>query len=68
MPDLKYCTDNAAMIASMAYFEMMDGLTASDYNLTLVYNDDTKSLYGSQKVNYVNNTGDNLNEVFYNYL
>ena len=38
---------------------------ASDYNLTLVYNDDTKSLYGSQKVNYVNNTGDNLNEVFF---
>lgn len=28
MPELRYCTDNAAMIASAAYFEYMDGVRA----------------------------------------
>lgn len=34
MPELKYCTDNAAMIGSMAYFELMAGLKCADFNLT----------------------------------
>lgn len=34
MPDLKYCTDNAAMIGSMAYFELLDGLKCADFSLT----------------------------------
>lgn len=34
MPELKYCTDNAAMIGSMAYFELMSGLKCADFNLT----------------------------------
>ncbi|MBE7082330.1 MAG: tRNA (adenosine(37)-N6)-threonylcarbamoyltransferase complex transferase subunit TsaD [Clostridiales bacterium] len=34
MPELKYCTDNAAMIGACAYFEMLDGLACSDFDLT----------------------------------
>lgn len=34
MPELKYCTDNAGMIGSMAYFELMDGLKCADFSLT----------------------------------
>lgn len=34
MPELKYCTDNAAMIGAMAYFEMMNGLKSADFSLT----------------------------------
>ena len=34
MPELKYCTDNAAMIGAMAYFEMMNGLKSADFDLT----------------------------------
>ena len=28
MPELKYCGDNAAMIASQGYYEFMDGKRA----------------------------------------
>ena len=34
MPELKYCTDNAAMIGSMAYFELMEGLKSAELSLT----------------------------------
>ena len=34
MPDLKYCTDNAAMIGSCAYFELLNGMECADINLT----------------------------------
>lgn len=34
MPDLKFCTDNAAMIGSMAYFELLDGMKCADFSLT----------------------------------
>lgn len=34
MPDLKYCTDNAAMIGSMAYFELLDGMKCAYLSLT----------------------------------
>ena len=34
MPDLKYCTDNAAMIGACAYFEMLNGLKCADFSLT----------------------------------
>ena len=34
MPELKYCTDNAAMIGSCAYFELMNGMQCADINLT----------------------------------
>ena len=34
MPELKYCTDNAAMIGACAYFELMNGLKSSDFSLT----------------------------------
>lgn len=34
MPELKYCTDNAAMIGSMAYFDILSGAKPSDLNLT----------------------------------
>ena len=34
MPELKYCTDNAAMIGACAYFELMAGLKCSDLSLT----------------------------------
>lgn len=35
MPDLKYCTDNGAMIASAAYYEMLAGnITTNFLNLT----------------------------------
>lgn len=34
MPDLKFCTDNAAMIGSMAYFELLDGMKSADLSLT----------------------------------
>ena len=34
-PELKYCTDNAAMIGSAAYFDYMSGKT-SDWNLNAV--------------------------------
>lgn len=33
LPDLKYCTDNAAMIASAAFYSMMKGCTAADLAL-----------------------------------
>lgn len=34
MPELKYCTDNAAMIGACAYFELMAGLKSADFSLT----------------------------------
>ena len=34
MPELKYCTDNAAMIGAMAYFELQNGLKCADFSLT----------------------------------
>lgn len=34
LPDLKYCTDNAAMIGSMAYFYLKAGKGLSDLSLT----------------------------------
>lgn len=34
MPELKYCTDNGAMIGSCAYFELMNGMNCADLNLT----------------------------------
>ena len=33
-PSLKYCTDNAAMIGSMAYFMLRDGLGLAEMSLT----------------------------------
>lgn len=34
MPDLKYCTDNAAMIGACAYFELVGGMQCADFSLT----------------------------------
>ena len=34
MPELKYCTDNAAMIGSCAYFELINGMECADIDLT----------------------------------
>lgn len=34
MPDLKYCTDNAAMIGACAYFELINGMECADFYLT----------------------------------
>lgn len=34
MPELKYCTDNAAMIGSMAYYELLAGAKCADFDLT----------------------------------
>ncbi|MGI5842109.1 MAG: tRNA (adenosine(37)-N6)-threonylcarbamoyltransferase complex transferase subunit TsaD [Christensenellales bacterium] len=34
MPELSLCTDNAAMIASMAYFNLRDGLGLADLSLS----------------------------------
>lgn len=34
MPELKYCTDNAAMIGACAYFEIMGGAKSADFSLT----------------------------------
>lgn len=34
LPDLKYCTDNAAMIGSMAYYYLKNGLGLADLTLT----------------------------------
>ncbi len=34
MPELKYCTDNAAMIGSMAYYELLAGAKSADFFLT----------------------------------
>lgn len=34
MPELKYCTDNAAMIGAMAYFDLMGGMKAANIDLT----------------------------------
>ena len=34
MPDLKYCTDNAAMIGSIAYYYVLAGLGLADLTLT----------------------------------
>jgi N6-L-threonylcarbamoyladenine synthase len=34
MPELKYCTDNAAMIGACAYFELMAGMKSADFSLT----------------------------------
>ena len=34
MPELKYCTDNAAMIGACAYFELMAGIESADFSLT----------------------------------
>lgn len=34
LPDLKYCTDNAAMIGSIAYFYIKSGLGLSDLSLS----------------------------------
>lgn len=36
---------------------------ASNYNLSLIYNDDTKSLYGSEKINYINKTNTALSQI-----
>lgn len=33
MPDLQYCTDNAAMIASAAYYNIMDGQIPSELSM-----------------------------------
>ncbi len=38
---------------------------ANNYDLSLIYNDDTKSLYGSSSVDYINTSKDNLSEVFF---
>ena len=37
-PSLKLCTDNAAMIASLGYFNLMNGVGLSDINLDAVSN------------------------------
>lgn len=34
MPELKYCTDNAAMIGACAYFELINGMQCADFSLT----------------------------------
>ncbi|MBE7075102.1 MAG: tRNA (adenosine(37)-N6)-threonylcarbamoyltransferase complex transferase subunit TsaD [Clostridiales bacterium] len=34
MPELKYCTDNAAMIGAVAYFEMLNGMQSADFSLS----------------------------------
>ena len=34
LPELKYCTDNAAMIGACAYFEILAGLKSADFSLT----------------------------------
>lgn len=34
MPDLKYCTDNAAMIGSIAYYYVLAGIGLADLSLT----------------------------------
>lgn len=34
LPELRYCTDNGAMIGSCAYFEMMNGLNCADFGLS----------------------------------
>ena len=36
MPDLKYCTDNAAMVASQGFFEFESGNFEKNYNLNAV--------------------------------
>ncbi len=33
LPKLEYCTDNAAMIASAAYYRLMDGCEAAPFSL-----------------------------------
>ena len=33
-PDLKYCTDNAAMIGSIAYYYILNGIGLADLTLT----------------------------------
>ena len=38
---------------------------ATNYDLNLIYNDDTKSLYGTANVDYINTSDDTLNEVFF---
>lgn len=38
VPPLKLCTDNAAMIASLGYFNLMSGIGLSDINLDAVSN------------------------------
>lgn len=38
---------------------------ATNYNMELIYNDDTKSLFGSAEVDYINSSQDTLNEVFF---
>ena len=38
MPSLKLCTDNAAMIASLGYFNLMNDVGLSDLNLDAVSN------------------------------
>ena len=49
LPDLKYCTDNAAMIGSMAYYYMKSGIGLTDLTLTAKPNVDiTISLNGGK--------------------
>ena len=36
IPDLKYCTDNAAMVASQGFFEFKAGNFEKNYNLNAV--------------------------------
>ena len=38
---------------------------ATNYELELVYNDDTKSLYGNSKIDYINGSDDTLNQVLF---
>ena len=38
---------------------------ATNYTMSLVYNDDTKSLYGNSDIDYINRSQDNLNEIFF---